>query len=504
MTTDPLIATALLGTARMPAMPPAPDPSLEATWQAIPIDNPAAAVLQGLAILRTLQRCGIKTLAATDATDASVPSPPESREVLEPAAVDVLQRLLAGQFPEVLPEWLRLASASARRVPGRLLPALLAAATKTPALRAVVPALAGERGLWIARRHRNFPWMLDETEVDENAWDAGEPAERLAWLRQARIADPSRTATAISAHWAGEDASMRESILRIIMENPQAWEEPWLEESALKDRRQEVRDLAATALASLPASDFQKRAHARVRGRVKIERRFLKRTITIDPPAAYDPSWAADGIREKPPQGMGEKAWWLRQMISLIPLDQWPGVLDVGENELFTTAIDKTWQEPLLLGWIDSARRLPRRAHAHRFLPFIAALEPWPPSASPKSQVMAGMLDALTHNERFEALDGLVRDLTVPLALDLLARCGEPPPPGKGKAILALLDQALVTIPTPFVRPQARALAVCIPQDGIQPRLDKLAKLTELSAAAEEFATTLEFRRSLISHFTLP
>ena len=117
---------------------------------------------------------------------------------------------------------------------------------------------------------------------------------------------------------------------------------------------------------------------------------------------------------------------------------------------------------------------------------------------------MAGMLDALTHNERFEALDGLVRDLTVPLALDLLARCGEPPPPGKGKAILALLDQALVTIPTPFVRPQARALAVCIPQDGIQPRLDKLAKLTELSAAAEEFATTLEFRRSLISHFTLP
>ena len=43
-----------------------------------------------------------------------------------------------------------------------------------------------------------------------------------------------------------------------------------------------------------------------------------------------------------------------------------------------------------------------------------------------------------------------------------------------------------------------------MPHDGIQPRLEKLAKLAELSAAAEEFATTLEFRRSMISHFTIP
>ena len=117
---------------------------------------------------------------------------------------------------------------------------------------------------------------------------------------------------------------------------------------------------------------------------------------------------------------------------------------------------------------------------------------------------MAGLLDALAITARFAALDGLARDLTVPRALDLLARGGEPPPPGTGKAILGVLDQALATIPTPFARPQARALAVCVPHDGIQPRLEKLAKLAELSAAAEEFATTLEFRRSMISHFTTP
>ena len=81
MTTDPLIATALLGTARMPAMPPAPDPSLEATWQAIPLDNPAVAVFTGLAILRTLHRAGTKTLDAAGATE---PCPPETRGLFPP------------------------------------------------------------------------------------------------------------------------------------------------------------------------------------------------------------------------------------------------------------------------------------------------------------------------------------------------------------------------------------------------------------------------------------
>ena len=501
MTNDPLIATALLGSARMAAMPPAPDPSLEATWQAIPMENPAAAVLHGLAILRTLQRAGMKTLDAVDSTD---PCPPESREAFPPAAVDVLKRLLAGEFSEVLPEWLRLASASPRIVPGRVLPDLLTAASKNPALRTAVPALAGERGLWIAGRHRRFSWMLEGIAVDENAWDDGEPAERLAWLRQTRLIDPSRAAAAISSQWSGEDAPLRESILRIVAESPQPCNEEWLESLALKDRRQEVRELAAAALSGLPESDFLKRAVARVVARVKIERRLLKRVIAIDPPAAFDPAWAADGIKEKPPQGIGEKAWWLRQMIALIPLDLWLGLLDLGRNDLFSTTIDKDWNDVLVLGWIDSARRMPHRSLAGRFLPFIATLEPWPPSAAIKSQVIAGSLAALPVLERYHILDQLAPIVTTPLALDLLARCGEAPPPGVGHAILAVLDQALKTIPTPFYRPDARALAVCIPHDGIQPRLEMLAKLSELSAAAEEFATTLEFRKSLISHFTIP
>lgn len=500
MTTDPLIANALLGTARMPALPPAPDPALDVTWQAIPRENPAAALLQGLAILRALHRSGIKPIEAADPAD---PCPAESREAFAPAAVDVLKRLLTGEFPEVLPEWLRLASNCQRVVPGRLLPDLLTAATKNPALRQVVSALAGERGLWIARRHREFPWMLEGIAVDDHAWDDGEPVERLAWLRQTRPTDPGRTAAAIASQWPGEEPAMRENILRVVAANPQPCDEEWLETLALKDRRQEVRALAAAALVQIEGSAFRKRAHDRLRGIVNIERRLLKRVIAIQPPAAFDPAWTADGIKEKPPQGTGERAWWLQQMIALVPVADWPGLLGCKPEELFSLAIDKDWQDALLLGWLDSARRLPARSLPEHLVRFFAALSPRPAAIPPRELVLSGLFDSLPHADRFELLDEIANGLPPQPALDLLASCRQPPPPGKGNAILALLDAAIPVHFRTLTRPQARALAVCIPHDGIQQRLEALAKLSELPAAAEEFATVLEFRRALLGHFAM-
>ncbi len=499
VTTDPLIAAALLGSARMSALPPPPDPSLEATWQAIDTDNPAVAILQALALTRALHHAGSRTQTARDSES---PCPPESREPLPGGAVDALIRLLNGEFSEALPEALRLALASGRVLPSRVLPELLTAATRNHALRPAIPLVAGERGLWIARRHRKFSWLLEGAAVADDVWDGSHPALRIAWLRQTRATDPSRAATAISAQWSGEDAPMRESILRVVAESPQPCDEAWLEALALKDRRQDIRELAAVALSTLADSGFRGRAIARVRERVKIELRLLKRVIAVKPPDTFDPAWEADGIKGKPLQGTGEKAWWLRQMIALVPLVDWPDMLGVKESELFTLTLDSDWREPLLLGWIDSARRMPGRAQATQFLTFVATLDPWPPSAAAKGLVMAALLDALALADRFTNLDELA--LPLGMTLDLLARCGEPPPKGKGNATLALLDAASLSIPTGFSRQQARALAVCIPHDAILPRLEALAKLPELSAAAEEFATTLEFRRSLISHFKLP
>jgi hypothetical protein len=501
MNHDPLISMALLGTARMASLPLPPDPSLEETWSAIDIEDPAAAVLQALAFTRAMHRGGMKLRPEMTPVPVCLPG---SKALLSSAAVDLLMRLLNGEFPEVLSEWLGLASVSGCVLPGRVLPEMLAAATKDHSLRPLTRHLAGERGKWIAGRHQKFSWLIDDQYVVEISWEDGSPAERMVWLRQTRSSDPASAMAAVISQWSGEEVTMRESILRLISENPLPSDETWLEQVALIDRRQEVRELAAVSLVSLPSSAFRERALSRIRNHVKIQRRLLKRVILVEPPNAFDPSWSSDGIKEKPPQGTGEKAWWLRQMISLVPMDEWPELLGCSESEVFSLSIEDDWKDTILHGWFDSCRRMPARALARQIVPYFAKLTPWPFAQLRRDVILAEMFDGLSVSQRFEMLDIIAAELEPLLMLDLLSRCKEAPPAGSGKVTLAVIDAALPLIFKSLTRPQARALACCIPQAGIQARLELIAKLPELSSAAEEFATTLEFRRSLLSHFTTP
>lgn len=507
MTTDPLIAASLLGTARLTALPPAPDAALEAAWQGIAMENPAAGVLQALGLLHALCRAGACTIEAPETGEEC---PPEELPLLPAAAVDSLLRLLQGEFPEILPEWLRLAAGSSRVLPGRALPDLLDAASKRQALRPWVGPLVGQRGLWIARRRPQFSWLLEEATVAEDAWEVGQPAERLAWLRQTRAANPELAAETITSHWAKEEGGFRESILRLVAAQPMACDEAWLEGMALKDRRQNTRELAAAALSVMEGSAFRQRAIVRLQACVKVE----GGGFVVTPPAAFDPAWAADGLKEKPPQGMGEKGWWLRQIVAAVPLDALPAAFGLTEAELFTIPRDADWKGELELGWIDSARATPAHALAECCVPFLVKLAPWPLAAGISlGALLLQLLAALPPAGRFAILDAVALELHPAMALDLLASVAEAPPPGSGGAIMAVLDVALAT-PTPatreqalanpvtlLTRPQARALAICVPQDAIQQRLEALSRLPQLTAAAEEFATTLEFRRSLLFQF---
>lgn len=495
--TDPLIAAALLGTNRMGSLPPPPDASLEVTWSAIPREDPAEALLQALVMMRALHKAGVRTREDVGAVpEASA----ESRAVMPAAAVDTLMRLLRGEFVEVLPEWLLLAGASGRVLPGRVFPELLDLGAGNAALREPVRRLAGERGRWIARRYPEHGWLAAEAVPAENAWEEGNPRERLAWLRQMRVTHPALAREAVAATWTGEESGMRESILRIVAEHPLAEDEEWLE-LGLGDRRKEIRELAARALMNLTNSTFHRRVAARARGYVKLQRRLLRKVISLEPPVAFDPAWEKDGIKEKPPQGTGEKAWWLRQMIAQVPLAQWPGLLECEPASMLDYPIDGDWREVLLAGWVDSAMRMPEQAMSERFIPFIAALEPWPANLPNKHVVLIPLLVALPGGRKHAVLEGIAEKLPMPFMLDLISRCGELPAAGTVPALSGLIDRAVETVPAVIDRSQARALAACIPQGEILSRLQALAPLAELSSAAEEFATLLEFRRPLPASF---
>ena len=177
-------------------------------------------------------------------------------------------------------------------------------------------------------------------------------------------------------------------------------------------------------------------------------------------------------------------------------------VLGVAREDLFSISREKDWEEALLAGWIESARRFPDRSISEHFIPFIAKTEPWQQGAHLRPQLLQGLLEAMSADRRYDILDQLAKILEPPFALDLLARCGSPDSGGKGKAILSLLDREMSEKSTYLTRPQARALAICIPPAQIKPCLERLAKLPSISPPAEEFATVLEFRRTLPNHFT--
>ena len=499
MNTDPLVSSALLGSARMTALPAASDPSLESTWAAIPMDDPASALLQALALTRALHRAGKKSREVSSDPDVC---PPETRPMLSVSAAEAGSRMVEGEFPEVLPEWLALAVASGKVLPPRTLAVMLGTATKSTGLRKAMAALAGERGRWLARRHSRFSWLLGESKVDDSAWDHGNPSERIAWLRQTRRDDPAKARDAVNAQWAGEDASMREAIVRVVGESATPEDESWLESVALVDRRQEIRDRAISALMGLTNSGFQCRARERLAGMVKLERKLVRRHLVVEPPSAHDASWNTDGVKAKAPQGTGEKAWWLRQLVANLPLSEWPDLLGCRADELFQFPNESDWKDPLLLGWMDAVLRRPDLGMPGLSIPFFAALEPWPAGGVlTKSQILATLLEATPPTERGQALDQIAALVPPALVLELLVRLGAPLAANKGKAALKILHDAVAASPSPLTRPQARALALCVPREEIPSRLAILASLPDLTSSAEEFARVLEFRRNLDSMF---
>lgn len=495
MNDDPVIMAALLGASRPEALPPAPDPRLAPAWDELARLEPAAALLGALALSRSLRLAGASSAKASGQAESA---PAETKELLPEAAVDGLLRMLGGEFREVLSEWLRHAAELDAVAPPRVLPELLDAGRREARLRPALARLAGERGAWIARRHPEYEWLLAEAGAGDEGWEAGRPAERLAWLREARLRDPEGCAARIDEAWAGESPDFREAVARLASEHPLPADEVWLQAKALRERRQGTRRYAAGALSQLTTSDFSRRALERLEACVKLRKKLVGRALSVEPPAAFDPAWADDGLIEKAPPRTGEKAWWLRQIVAAVPLASWSGWLDLEPEQWLGLAVDSDWKEALVLGWIDAAVAAPSMACAAAFLPWAAKLDPWPTAAPPRREVMAPLFESLDPAARTAVLEQLAAQLAAEETLALLAALSEDPPV-PGNTTLAVLRRALAAKPAVLTRPEARALALGIPLSRIQAELERLAKLPELSAAAEEFATTLEFRRKLFT-----
>ncbi|SCE29673.1 hypothetical protein GA0115240_15004 [Streptomyces sp. DvalAA-14] len=329
--------------------------------------------------------------------------------------------------------------------PPALLPALLDAARARTDLRADALALAGPRGLWLAGLNPDWKFALraghtgagggtQDAQEARRIWEEGLFAERVALLTRSRLADPAAALELLASTWRSERAEDRLMFLDSLRTGLSARDEPFLEE-ALSDRSRNVRATAAELLSALPASALAGRMAARARSCVSMG----AGGIAVEAPYECDAAMERDGVAPTPPNGRGERAWWLGQLVDATPLSTWPARLGGRSPEqIVALPVLDDWQPDLHAAWCRAAVRQ-RDADWAR-----ALLGPPPAAAAPIAAVgdPAKLLSILPAEERAVWVADFIGAHGLSEAFQMLGVCAVPWAPPLGRAVVDALEIA--------------------------------------------------------------
>jgi hypothetical protein len=346
-----LISSALLGTER--SEPPAV--ALSPVVAAVSEQPAESRLLATAAIVAATRRAG--WLPQPDPGPLPEPAPPDPRPAVGVAAAWILRRALDDQ-PELVPEWLGLACAAGRRPPDDELPRLLNLAARQRETRDALAPLLGPRAHWLVEQMpelaRGLPAPRD---VDSaQAWsDATTAAARAAVVADLRDRDPVAGRLFLEETW--DQATTDERALGVAaLRTGLSPADEALLSRAWRDSRSEVRLAAIDLLARLPDSELAVLSAATARPMLALAGR-LRPTLQIHPPAAWSDDLARLGVPRKPPQGTGERAWWLRHVVARVDPASWERWLDADPKTLIDRGRTSDESAALLLGWLEAADR---------------------------------------------------------------------------------------------------------------------------------------------------
>ncbi|MGH2509350.1 MAG: DUF5691 domain-containing protein, partial [Ktedonobacteraceae bacterium] len=350
---DSIVTTALVGTARQEHVYVATGTSVDALIDGLSTGEGERKLLLSAGAWAVYRQAGYRPQHI-----AAVPEPaqPESLRACSPAAALLLSRLLDGEHADVLLEALRRLREVGVYLPHHLLPLALNKISKKQ--RSALFPVLGERGRWLSQFYPSWDWVRDFLSIDESGlpadaetlWQEGTAGQRVEVLRRLRAVDPAKARIWIEDVWKQEKAEMRCDLLNTLEIGLEAADEAWLEK-ALDDRAPSVRLVAANVLARIPTSAFFERMCAR--GRVLLKR--VNGQLALELPAAFGKDWQRDGILEKPSSHFGQRAWWLIQILAVIPLTFWESHLGAGPSELLARLPDNEWKVNVIDGWSKAA-----------------------------------------------------------------------------------------------------------------------------------------------------
>jgi hypothetical protein len=336
---------------------------------------------------------------------APAPGPvaaPDTLRPCPPRAQAVLVQLLRGLHPAGLEaEWLRLLHRYGGCLPAHVLPRLLDAATRQPALRPALRPVLGERGRWVARLQPEWHWAAG-TDADAASWETGTPDQRVAALREWRGRDPQGARDALAAAWASEPPEQRAALLAALATGLGPDDEAFLE-AALDDRRKEVRAAAQRLLARLPGSRLAQRMEDRL---LPLLRREPDR-IDVTLPASLDAAMRRDGIGATPHPGLGEKAGWVVDMLAAVDPGVWERHAGCPPHACLALAERGEFAAVFVRGWALAVQRHDgQHAWLRDFLIWSAGARPALREAVPDSLFDAAAAHVAHDGALFDALAG--------------------------------------------------------------------------------------------------
>jgi len=263
-----LVTASLLGTERtavpLVAVPGVPTPA----------DAPGdpAAILLDRAALLTVARRGGRPAERAEPLPATEPDPAPT---VSPAAGRRLARMLGGEPPDLLAEWLTAAVTRGRRAPAYLLPALLDRARRVtpadPELRLLAAKAGGSRARWLAGLNPDWTFVTAHARPGDDAWRLGDAGQRRGYLTALRAHDPGAARELIAGNWDAAGPDERVMFVNVMAGGLSLADEPLLE-AALDDRSAWVRKMAADVLAALPGSALAQRMAERAGRCLRLDR----------------------------------------------------------------------------------------------------------------------------------------------------------------------------------------------------------------------------------------
>ena len=346
--------------------------------------DPSWKFLLTVGTLETLDRAAAVPVTVSTASLIDTVEPDESVQFVSPGLARLTLKILQCFYdvPAVPLLYLTRLAERGLRFPPRMLPELLDYLSNRTLYKENVAALLpvlGPAARWLGEQCPRWNWCV-QTEVKKGAtpeeldalWYEGTISERLSALEQRRRMSPAIGRALLEAGWKKENVKDRESFLRVLNVGLEEADIPFLEQ-ALTDRGAGVRKVADRLLARFP------QAHPGQNALIETEKiffgsatpsqmpeqerkefiatHFSGSALPLSPPEKFTTQMKQDGLEQKPPQGTGERSWWMAQILTRVSLDTWEKIFDRTPEELIAMYRKDDFFATLLYGWTGALLR---------------------------------------------------------------------------------------------------------------------------------------------------